>query len=790
MLKNYFKTAWRNITRNKTFSLINIAGLSLGMACSILILLWVQDELSVDAFHANGARLYKVYEREYYKDHIDGNYDTPGLLAKELKRNMPEIEDAVMMQDDNSLSTLKAGDKIIKVSGTAAGDGLFTMFSYPLVQGTPKTALAGTTDIALSQKTATAFFGNAQNAMGKTILFDNRKSFTVSAVFKNLPANASRKFDYVINWDGWLQDNKWAADWHNSGPLTFVLLRKNANVAEVDKKLAHFRNTYTHDSTAAYHVEDGLQKFSDVYLHSHFENGRAAGGRIDYVRLFSIVAIFILLIACINFMNLTTARSVQRAKEVGVRKAVGALRTSLIKQFIGESLLLAAVAVAGALVLIILLLPLFNGITQKNISFPFSHATFWAKITGITLITGVVSGSYPALFLSSFKPVKVLKSGASLSNSAVWFRKGLVVFQFVLCVVLITGTIVISQQVNFIQSRNLGYDRQNLIYIPIEGELSAKYETYKQQALQLPGIENMSCISDDPTMLDQWTNGVQWDGQNPGVMVSFEQPAVGYDFLATMKLTMKDGHFFTAGAPADKDGYIINEAAAKAIGYAQPVGRTITKNGRKGVIIGVIKDFHFRSLHETIKPMIMEFAGNLDYGNILVRTQPGKTQQALANLEKLCRQINPSFPFTYAFSDEEYKKLYNNEQVTGSLARVFSVLAIVISCLGVLGLMIFTAGQRTKEIGIRKVLGASVLGVVRLLSADVLKLVVISIIIACPVGWWAMNSWLNGYAYKIDLSWWMFAAAGGSAIAVAAATISYQAIKAAIANPVKSLRTE
>jgi hypothetical protein len=304
MLKNYLKTAWRNITRNKTFSAINIAGLSLGMACSILILLWVQDELSVDAFHANDARLYKVYEREYYKDHIDGNYDTPGLLAKELKRNMPEIEDAVMMQEDNYLSTLKAGNKIIKVSGTAASEGLFTMFSYPLVQGTPKTALAGLTNIALSQKTADAFFGSTQNAMGKTIMLDNNKSFTVSAVFKNLPANVSRNFDYVINWDGWMQDNKWAADWHNSGPLTYVLLRKNASVAEVNKKLAHFRNTYTHDSTAAYHVEDGLQKFSDVYLHSHFENGRAAGGRIEYVRLFSIVAIFILLIACINFMNL------------------------------------------------------------------------------------------------------------------------------------------------------------------------------------------------------------------------------------------------------------------------------------------------------------------------------------------------------------------------------------------------------------------------------------------------------------------------------------------------------
>lgn len=790
MFKNYFKIAWRNLVKNKLHSFINIAGLSVGLACSLLILLWVQNELSIDSFHKNGGRLYKVYEREYYTGNIDGNYDTPGLLAEELKKVIPEVEDAVMLQEENDQTALQVNNKILKVEGTAASAGLFTMFSYPLLEGTPSTALNSPISMALSEKAADQFFGNAQNAIGKTIRFDNRRDFKVTAVFKDLPENASRKFDYVISWNAWTEDHTWAANWGNSGPLTFVLLRHGADPVLVDKKIAHFRDVYIKDNTVAYHVELGLQKFDQAYLHNHFKEGEVSGGRIEYVNLFSIVAIFILLIACINFMNLTTARSVKRAKEVGVRKAVGALRSVLIRQFIGESLLLTAVAVVIALILMFLLLPVFNEVTQRQMQLPFNIASFWLKLIMITVVTGLISGSYPALYLSSFNPVKVLKGTTNLSTGAIWFRKGLVVFQFVLSLLLIIGTIVVSKQVSFIQNRNLGYDKENLVYVPLEGDLVSNYPAFKNEALNMPGIQNISYISDNPTNLDQQTNAVDWEGRNAGTMISFEHPAVGYDFIRTMKLQLLNGRDFSKYFPTDREGYILNETAIQRIGYKNPLGKFIAVNGRKGKIIGVLKDFNFRSLHEQIQPMIVEFNEKASNGNILLRTEPGKTKQALASIETLCKQFNPKFPVTYSFTDEEYQKLYRNEEIIGKLSNAFALLAIFISCLGLFGLVIFTAGQRTKEIGVRKVLGASVRSIIQLMSADLLKLVFIAILIASPLAWWGMNIWLNDYAYKIHITWWMFASAGGLVILIAALTISFQAIKAAVANPVKSLRTE
>ncbi len=790
MLKNYFKTAWRNLIKNKAQSFINTAGLSVGLACSLLIFLWVQNEVSIDGFHENGKRLYKVFEREYYKDHTDGNYDTPGPLAEELKRQIPEVEDAVMMQDENGQKTLQAGDKILKEEGTGASAGLFKVFSYPLLYGTPATALNSTASMAISEKTANAFFGSAQNAMDKTLRFDNRRDFKITAVYKDLPASVSRTFDYVISWEALQQDRPWLKEWGNSGPLTFVLLRPGSKPAAVEKKLASFRNLYIRDSSAAYHVELGLQKFDEVYLHNHFENGKVSGGRIEYVRLFSVIAIFILLMACVNFMNLTTARSVKRAKEVGVRKAIGAIRSILIKQFLSESLLLTAIAVVVALLLMIVLLPVFNEVTQRQMQLPFNLFSFWSNILIITLITGLISGSYPALYLSSFDPVKVLKGTVKLGTGAVLFRKGLVVFQFVLSLMLIIGTIIVSKQVSFIQNRNLGYDKENLVSVPIEGDLVNKYETFKDEALQIPGIKNISFISDNLVSLDQWTNNVDWEGRSPNTMISFEHPDVGYDFSNTMKLQVIDGRDFSKDFQADNDGYLLNETAAKDINYKNPVGRFITVNGRKGKIIGVLKDFNFRSLHEQIKPVIMKFGENKDYGHILFRFEPGKTKETLTNLEKLYKQVNPKFPFTYSFTNEEYQKLYRNEQVIGKLSNVFAFLAIFISCLGLLGLVMFTAEQRTKEIGVRKVLGASVRSIVQLLSTDLLKLVLIAIVIASPIAWLAMHTWLNDYAYKIDISLWMFLFAGSLVIFITILTISFQSIKAAIANPVKSLRSE
>jgi putative ABC transport system permease protein len=789
MIRNYLKVAWRNLTRNKAHAFINIAGLSVGLACSLLILLWVQSELSIDAYHANAPYLYKVYEREYYDNKIDGNYDTPGPLAAELKQLVPEVLYSTPMEEENELRTFRVGNKVMKQEGTFAGADLFKMFSYKLLAGSAQTALSTPASIAISKKMATLFYGDPGTAIGKSIRFENRKDFIVSAVFDDLPENSSRKFEYIINWDSYYAENPGAKDWRNSGPLTYVMLRPDADPARVAKKIIHFH--YGYDPHKSTHLEYDLQRADQVYLHSHFENGKIVGGRIEYVHLFSIVAIFVLLIACINFMNLTTAQSVKRAREIGVRKVMGAVRGVLIKQFIGESLLLTTFSVIVAIVLMSMVLPAFNHITQKQMAIPFGDVSFWLKLSVLTLVTGLIAGSYPALFLSSFNPVRVLKGSMKLGLSAVWFRKGLVIFQFVLSAVLIIATIVVSKQVNFIQTKNVGYDRQNLVYVPIEGDLGNKYDVFKNATSNIPGVTAVTEMGESPTFIDDGTSSVTWEGKDPNLTVSFAFVAVGYDFIHTMRAKLLDGRDFSSGFPADSNNYLINEAAKEKIGYANPVGRTFNQWGVKGTIVGLVKDFHIQSLHDPIRPLVIRLiTGKRSSGYILVRTQAGKTKEALAGIKALCTQLNPDFPFTYTFSDEEYLKLYKSEQVVGRLSNVFAFLAIFISCMGLLGLAMFTAEQRIKEIGIRKVLGASILSLFTLLSSEFLMLVTIAFLIATPVAWYAMSKWVQAYAYHAPVQWWMFAASGVLIVLIALATVSFQAIKAALINPIKSLRSE
>ncbi|MDB5209360.1 MAG: macB 22 [Sediminibacterium sp.] len=789
MLKNYLRTALRNFWRNKTFSFINTTGMALGMAFCLLILLWVQDEKSVDAFHANADQLYSVYEKQFYDNKKEGNYNTPGILADEIKKTIPEVSFACSYGWTGNRS-FSVGNKIQKEKGNHAGADFFVMFSYPLLQGSAATALAEPVNITISRKMAADFFGSPENAMGKTIRYQNKKDFTVSAVFENLPQNVSDRFDYIINWQTFLEDNSWAKEWDNNGPKTFLMLRKDANVTLVENKLLHFIDKYNNDKASGFSIELGLQRFDEKYLHGNFKNAEIDGGRIEYVKLFSLTAIFILLIACINFMNLTTARSVKRAKEIGIRKVVGALRPALIRQFIGEAVLLCFFAVIIALLVTILLLPVFNDLTGKNIRFPYTNTQFWMAIAILTLCTGFVAGSYPALLLSSFSPVRVLKGSLKFTSGAVWFRKGLVVFQFALSIILIIGTIVVARQVNFIQTTNLGYDKENLLYIPIEGELGDKYQVFKQTALAMEGIESISHIDQSPTILDNGTGGVDWIGKTPNTKPQFTPETVGYDFIKTMKLEMKEGRDFSKDFPTDSVGYVVNETTVRKIGYTDPIGKPLTLWKKKGNIIGVIKDFHHNSMHEEISPLILHLEEKRSNGNILVRIKPGKTKQSLAALEKLYKELNPAFPFTYQFSDLEYTKLYKSEQMVGSLSRYFSFLAIFISCLGLLGLVMFTAEQRTKEFGIRKVLGATAGSLFSLLSKEFLVLVLLASVIAFPIAWYVMNKWLQDFVYREEIGWWVFAVAGIAAICIALITVSFQAVKAATVNPVKSLRSE
>ncbi len=788
MIKNYIIIAWRNLFRNKAFSLINILGLALGMTCSLLIMLWVHDEKSIDGFHENDANLYSIYERQYHDGIIDAGHQAPGVLVEELKNKFPEVKYATH-HAWNDVNTFEANGKILKERGNYGGADFFNVFTFPLIEGSASSALKSLSDIAISRKMAEDFFGSPEKAIGQSIRFDNTKDLKVTAVFENITNKSSMRFDYLLNWEVFLEKNSWARDWNNNGPLAYVVLQGNVDVTDFRNRLKDFLDLYR-KKDENFRVELDIQKYSDIYLHSNFTNGEATGGRIQYVILFSIVAIFILVIACVNFMNLSTARSIKRAKEIGIRKVVGAVRGSLIWQFIGEAFLTVAFAFALSIMFVMFLLPLFNMITQKQIVFPVNSFYFWLSFGGLALLTGLVSGSYPALYLSSFKPVSVLKGSTRFSGGTLQFRKGLVVFQFVLSIVLIVGTIVISMQVDYVQSINLGYDRQDLIYVPLEGSLIDKYQLFKEQALLESGVKSVTRMSAAPSNIQPSTDGVIWEGKDPNSKLQFSFVATGYDFLKTLNGQMVQGRDFSKDFASDSIGYIINEKAANIIGYKDPVGMPLTFWDKKGAIVGVMKDVHFNSLHTPIDAIVIRLGENLEYGTALIRVDGSKTKEALASLEKICKQLNPQFPFTYQFSDDEYQKLYKSEQIVSKLSNAFAFLGIFISCLGLLGLAMFTAEQRTKEIGVRKVLGASLHSLFGLLSKELIVLVTISLLIASPLAWYIMENWLKDYAYRIELSWWMFTLAGGSAMIIALVTVSFQTVKALLENPVESLRAE
>jgi putative ABC transport system permease protein len=789
MIRNYLVVALRNIRRNTSFSIINIMGLALGMACSMLILLWVQHEKHMDGFHADDELLYSVYERQYHDGQIDAGHYTPGILAEEIKKVIPQIQYSSPFAW-NELFTFQAGEKILKENGNHAGPDFFKVFSYPLLKGDAQSALNSPLSIAISRKMSVDFFGSPEQALGKTLRFENRKDLKVTAVFEDLPNLSTHQFEYLINWDDFLEQNQWAKNWGNNGPNTYLKLKPGTDVQKLEAKIKKLLDNYSKDQSANFYIELGLQRYSEMYLHGKFENGKIVGGRIEYVRLFSIVAAFILIIACINFMNLTTARSVKRSKEIGIRKVIGAVRGSLIRQFLGEALLLTVIAFIIAFILAGVLLPGFNSITGKEIELPVSSISFWISALTLIILTGFISGSYPAFMLSAFQPSKVLKGNLKFNTSSIWFRKGLVIFQFTLSVILIIGTIVVSKQVNFLQNSHLGYDRENLVYIPLEGDLQTKYDLFKDQALKQPGITRISCITQSPTVISNGTGGIEWEGKDPNSLPQFTHAGVGLDFIKTMNLTLLDGRDFSKDLVSDSASYLINEAALKIMQLKNPVGSPITFWGRKGKIIGVLKDFHFSSLHDPINPIVIRQMEKNNTRTALVRIAPGKTKQVLPALEKIYKSINTQFPFSYQFSDEEYHKLYKSEEVVGRLSNYFAFLAIFISCLGLLGLAIFTSLQRTREIGIRKVLGASVFSLFTLLSRDFLLLVGIAFMIAAPLAWLAINSWLKNFAYYTSLNGWIFLVAGISAITIALLTVSFQAIRAALANPVKSLKTE
>ena len=780
-----WKLAGRSLVKNKAFSFISIGGLCLGMTCSLLIVLWVQDELRYDGFQANGDRLARVMTHSLDKDGSvvsSGSY-TEGMLADALTRQIPEIEYAATVVWENTM-VFTVGNDVRRENGRFVGKDFFRMFSFPLIKGDPAKVLASPDNIVLTEKLARNYF-HGQDAIGKTVRIDNKRDYVVSGIARDVPEHSSIRFDYVLPIDHCFEDNAWmVSGWDHFGPDTYVLLKPGADMDKVSAKLRSF---ITQQDPTVKDKVLSLQGYKDMYLHSTFTKGKPDGGRMDYVRLFSLVAAFILLIACINFVNLSTARAVKRAKEVGVRKSVGALRSTLVQQFLTEALVMAGCSVALSAGLVLLLLPWFNGLTGKHIVL---HADLpsGAALLGIALITGLVAGSYPALFLSSLKPVSVLKGRIRFGTGNATIRKGLVVFQFALSTLLIVCTIVVSKQMHYVENKDLGLDKTNLIYIPVD-EVLAKNRVAFQHDLQESGtVEDMTLISSIPTQIGWYSDNITWEGKPAGDKTALAELDVSYGFLKTLKMSMAEGRDFSEAFPTDSSNFIINETAAKLLRLRQPVGASFSHQQTKGKIIGVVKDFHMSSLHDQIAPLFISLQPSMTTGVGVIRVRGDKTGAALETLGKAWLKYDPSIPVSYSFADQLFQQQYQSEAMVEDLSKAFSLVAIVISCLGLFGLAMFVAEQRTKEIGVRKVLGARTWAIFSLLSRDFLKPVGLAALCAFPLGWWLMHRWLQGYAYRTEMSWWVFLLAGGLAVGVALATVSYQSLRAARTRPVNSLR--
>ncbi|WP_153799520.1 ABC transporter permease [Foetidibacter luteolus] len=784
MLRNYLKIAWRSLLKDKQFTVLNILGLSAGLACSLLIFLWVDDELSVDRFFANDERLYRLMEIVNNSGQTSLNEESSGRLSEAVKQSLPEVEYAAAIAPARwfAQNTLSVKDKHIKAGGQYAEKDFFNIFSFELPEGDRSRVLESKSSIVVSDELAIKLFGTTTGIIGKPVEFDHDTTFYVSGIFKKLPSNSTQQFDFVLSFEYFKSVKDWVAHWNGSGPQNFVLLKKGTDITAFNNKVRNVITANTGDTTRKVIAT----RFSDGYLYNQHDDNSRAGGRIEYVNLFSALAVFILLIACINFMNLSTAKAARRLKEIGIKKVVGARRSQLIFQFLTESFLLTVFAMVIAGLLAAVLLTDFNQLTGKSIELSFTWKIV-AAVVGIAIITGFLAGSYPALYISGFKPLAILKGKLKTSTAELLSRKGLVVFQFTLSTILIIAVMVIYQQVQFIKSANLGYNKEDIVRFASEGAIQTNQEAFLSEMRQIPGVVNAG-YTFHSIVGRKYSDLLDWQGKDPNRHQYFEVFGVSHNFVETMDMQMKAGRGFSTNFSMDSLNIIINEAAAKVLGLKEPVGAIVRFHGSDRRIIGVVRDFHFESMHEAIKPAFMHLQKG--EGSIVARIKQENQRLTLTAIENLYKRYNPGFPFTFNFLNEAYQKQYATETRTASLSGYFAGLAIIISCLGLFGLAAFTAQKRQKEIGIRKVIGASIAGIIAMLSKDFLKLVGIALLIAFPISWWMMSSWLQSYTYRISLSPMLFLMVAMLVLAITFLVIGFQTIKAAIASPVKSLRTE
>ncbi|NQZ44674.1 MAG: ABC transporter permease [Flavobacteriaceae bacterium] len=791
MLKHNLLFFIRNIKRHKSTFTINLVGLSSGLVCVLLVFLWVSDEMATDKFHENDERLYQV--RRTFPVGSQGVFTSSAnssLMLTALQEEVPEVELATAIYEFDNNARLESDDKKLSASGIMASDDFFKVFSYPLLTGDANTVLTDVNSVLISKALAENFFGAGVEVVGKSLSIKEGEEgidevFTVSGVFE-VPKHSSERFDFILPFRTFLKyrDPNDIA-WYSNSSSVYALLRPQTDIDQFNEKMKSFiaeRSEYVKDEVL-------FTKFSDNYLYSRFVNGQQAGGRINYVILFSIVALFVLCIACINFMNLSTARASRRLKEVGVKKAIGAKRRTLIVQFLSESILLAFFSLGVAILLATLLLPWFNSVTGKELEFGIEGSALTVLIL-ITLVTGLFSGSYPALYLTKFDPVKIIKGTTSSSFTELMVRKGLVVFQFSVSILLIVAVSVIYNQLDYIQSKNLGYDTDNVIVFERQDALINNMDAFLTEAKELPGVVNATYMQGGMTNFSNASSGHTWPGQSEASKdITFRHAHVGPEFIETMGIELKEGRSYINERPDNENKIILNETAVKVMGLENPIGTVIDMRGPNREIIGVVKDFNIQSLYNDIAPMAL-LCRTEWVSNLVVKIKAGQEQATITALTKLYAEFNPGLEFDFRFLDSQYEALYRSEQRVSTLSKYFAIMAILISCLGLFGLATFSAERRQKEIGIRKVLGQTAQQVTLMLSSEFVKLVLIAMCIALPVAYLLAKDWLSQFAFHIPLNVWYFVLSGTIALAIAILTVSSQAIRAARTNPAEILHNE
>lgn len=795
MIKNYFKIALRNLVKSPGYSFINIAGLATGMAVALLIGLWIWDELTFNQYHKNYDRLAQVWQHNLYNGTKESQISNPYLMAEEIRNNFGSDFKYVLQSSWTFSHILTYGDKKFNKDGNYFEPQVIDMLSLKMLRGTSD-CLRDPYSIALSESVAKAYFGDT-DPIGQMMRMDDKVDIKVTGVFEDIPYNSNfRGVTYLLPWELYLITNEWIKKmqdpWGSNFTQTFAQLADNADFEKVSAKIVNVKfNKLKDEDDRKYKPEVFLQPMSKWHLYNDFKNGKNVGGRIEFVWLFGIIGIFVLMLACINFMNLSTARSEKRAKEVGIRKSIGSLRAQLIGQFFSESLVVALIAFVISLLLVQMGLPLFNQVADKKLVMPWSSPLFWATGLLFSALTGIIAGSYPALYLSSFQPVKVLKGTFRAGRGASVPRKVLVVLQFTVSVILIIGTIVVFRQIEFARNRPIGYDRKGLINnYPKTLDIHKHFEAVTSELKNAGAVIEMTESGSPTTQVWNSNGGFTWKGKDPAMSVDFPNNGVTHEYGKTVGWTFKDGRDFARDHATDSSAFVINEAAVKFLGFKNPVGEILNWNNKPYTIIGVIKDMLIESPYDPVRPSLFHISK--EEGNVVImKLNPNKSaSESLAKIKEVFTKYDPASPFEYRFVDEDYDRKFQSEERVGKLASFFSILAIFISCLGIFGLASFVAEQRTKEIGVRKVMGASVVNLWGMLSKDFVVLVIISLFIAMPIAFYFMTGWLHKYDYRTDMAWWIFAASGAGALLITLCTVSYQSIKAALANPVNSLRSE